>query len=154
MMAAQQLSGINAVFLFSNLIFECAGFKDPDSQNFASVGVGGFNVLTFNVLTKDTIVKVAIIERMGRKKLIVYGFGFMVSYSLAYYSGIVAPSCQETIVYGCLVFELGMQLHYRKRNQLSSSDERYYRSVRVSTLYVRLHCDHNLSPNCSTWNQE
>ena len=33
------------VFFYSNMIFERAGFTDPDSQNYASVGVGGFNVL-------------------------------------------------------------------------------------------------------------
>nr|CAB3266209.1 solute carrier family 2, facilitated glucose transporter member 5-like [Phallusia mammillata] len=76
MMVAQQLSGINAVFFYSNTIFDAAGIPEGNPQDMASVGVGVVNVLM-------TIVSVAVIDRIGRKKLMVWGFGTMIFWCLA-----------------------------------------------------------------------
>lgn len=75
MMMAQQLSGINAVFFYTNIIFTAAGIPKGNPQDLASVAVGVVNVLM-------TIVSVAIIEKAGRKKLLVYGFGAMIFWCL------------------------------------------------------------------------
>ncbi|CAK8671815.1 solute carrier family 2, facilitated glucose transporter member 5-like [Clavelina lepadiformis] len=76
MMVAQQLSGINAVFFYSNKIFDAAGIPKGNPQDMASVAVGSVNVLM-------TIISVAIIERTGRKALMVWGFGQMIFWCLA-----------------------------------------------------------------------
>uniref|UniRef100_H2YQZ2 Major facilitator superfamily (MFS) profile domain-containing protein n=1 Tax=Ciona savignyi TaxID=51511 RepID=H2YQZ2_CIOSA len=76
MMAAQQLSGINAVFFYSNRIFETAGIPSGNPQDLASVGVGVVNVIM-------TIVSVGVIEWAGRKALIVWGFGMMIFWCAA-----------------------------------------------------------------------
>jgi len=75
MMVAQQLSGINAVFFYTNTIFDRAGIPKGNPQGLAAVGVGTVNVLM-------TVVAAGIIERVGRKKLLVYGFGAMVFWCL------------------------------------------------------------------------
>jgi len=69
MMLAQQLSGINAVMYFSTDIFESAGLNTEVSQ-YATLGMGGMNVLM-------TIVSLALIERAGRKTLMLIGLGGM-----------------------------------------------------------------------------
>merc|ERR1719354_329827 len=71
MMVAQQLSGINAVFFYTNRIFGAAGIPKGSAQDMASIWVGTVNVLL-------TVVSVVVIERVGRKKLIVFGFGSMI----------------------------------------------------------------------------
>lgn len=76
MMAAQQLSGINAVFFYSNMIFDKAGIPKGNPQDLASIGVGTVNVIM-------TIISVAIIEKTGRKKLLTWGFGMMVFWCVA-----------------------------------------------------------------------
>jgi len=76
MMAAQQLSGINAVFFYSNLIFDKAGIPKGNPQDYASIGVGTVNVIM-------TIISVAIIEKTGRKSLLTWGFGMMVFWCVA-----------------------------------------------------------------------
>ena len=65
MMLAQQLSGINAVIYFSTDIFKSAGLSTETSQD-ATLGMGGMNVLM-------TIVSLILIERAGRKTLMLVG---------------------------------------------------------------------------------
>jgi len=65
----QQLSGINAIFFYTNDIFKAAGFS-PETSTIISSLVGVQNVLM-------TFVSVALIERMGRTGLSVYGYGIM-----------------------------------------------------------------------------
>ena len=63
------ISGINAIFFYTNDIFKAAGFS-PETSTIISSLVGVQNVLM-------TFVSVALIERMGRTGLSVYGYGIM-----------------------------------------------------------------------------
>ncbi|MDQ0317622.1 sugar porter family MFS transporter [Amorphus orientalis] len=63
----QQLSGINAVIYYAPSVFDEAGFGDSSTQILATVGVGTVNVLM-------TLVGMALIDRIGRRKLLLAGF--------------------------------------------------------------------------------
>jgi sugar porter (SP) family MFS transporter len=63
----QQLSGINAVIYYAPDIFERAGFDNADTQILATVGIGTVNLLT-------TILALFLIDRIGRRPLLVLGF--------------------------------------------------------------------------------
>lgn len=63
----QQLSGINAVIYFAPTVFAHAGFGDTGGQLLATVGIGGVNVVM-------TLVAMALIDRIGRRKLLFIGF--------------------------------------------------------------------------------
>merc|ERR1719481_547156 len=65
MMLAQQLSGINAAMFFSTKIFQSAGLDEAASQS-ATLGMGTVNVAM-------TFVSLALIERLGRKTLMLAG---------------------------------------------------------------------------------
>ena len=67
---AQQLCGINAVFFYSDGIFRRAGIISEHVQ-YAVVATGSINVIF-------TIVCVPLIDRLGRKPLLVYPMIFMV----------------------------------------------------------------------------
>ncbi|KAJ8950506.1 hypothetical protein NQ318_015250, partial [Aromia moschata] len=68
-MCAQQLSGINAVMFFSSKIFSMAGLNEINSM-YATLGMGGINVLM-------TVVSLFLVEKAGRKTLLLIGFGGM-----------------------------------------------------------------------------
>lgn len=68
-MFAQQLSGINAVMFFSTKIFMMAQLDKTAAQN-ATMGVGAMNVLM-------TIVSLVLVEKAGRKTLLLVGFSGM-----------------------------------------------------------------------------
>ncbi len=63
----QQLSGINAVISYAPAVFHEAGLGDQSTQILATIGVGVVNVLM-------TIVGMVLIDRIGRRKLLVIGF--------------------------------------------------------------------------------
>merc|ERR1711874_85566 len=65
MMLAQQLSGINCAIFYSTGIFEKAGLDAEASQG-ATLGMGSMNVLM-------TIVSLVLIEKAGRKTLMLVG---------------------------------------------------------------------------------
>jgi predicted MFS family arabinose efflux permease len=67
---AQALSGINAVFFYSSKMFKKAGIPEHIIP-YANIGTGLINVLA-------TIVAIFLIEKLGRKALIVYPRGVMV----------------------------------------------------------------------------
>lgn len=69
-MLAQQLSGINAVMFFSTKIFKMAKLQG-DAPQLATIGVGAVNVLM-------TLVSLFLVEKFGRKTLLLFGFGGMV----------------------------------------------------------------------------
>eukprot|EP01026_Neomeris_dumetosa_P069670 TRINITY_DN6898_c0_g1_i7.p1 TRINITY_DN6898_c0_g1~~TRINITY_DN6898_c0_g1_i7.p1 ORF type:complete len:413 (+),score=25.02 TRINITY_DN6898_c0_g1_i7:43-1239(+) len=58
----QQLSGINAIFYYSSSVFHKVGLK---SEALASVGVGLINIM-------GTLLAAFLIDRMGRKKLLLF----------------------------------------------------------------------------------
>lgn len=64
LLSVQALCGINAVFFYSGKIFKTAGISDAYLQ-YASAGTGLINVLV-------TVVAIYLIERLGRRPLIIY----------------------------------------------------------------------------------
>ena len=68
--AFQQFVGINAVFYYSNLIWESVGFSQ-DQAFMTSMITNGINVAT-------TLVAIALIDRIGRKRLLLIGSSGMV----------------------------------------------------------------------------
>ncbi|XP_067423422.1 solute carrier family 2, facilitated glucose transporter member 5-like isoform X2 [Emydura macquarii macquarii] len=67
MMMGQQLSGVNAIFYYANRIFSSAGVTENEVQ-YVTVGIGAVNVVM-------TCVAVFIIESLGRRLLLLTGFG-------------------------------------------------------------------------------
>jgi len=69
MMLAQQLSGINAAMFFSTSIFTSAGLNESEAQS-ATLGMGSMNVAM-------TFISLVLIEKAGRKTLMVVGLSIM-----------------------------------------------------------------------------
>ncbi|XP_054250890.1 solute carrier family 2, facilitated glucose transporter member 5-like isoform X1 [Indicator indicator] len=67
MMMGQQLSGVNAVFYYTDRIFRSAGVKE-DSVQYVTVSIGAINVVM-------TLLAVFIVESLGRRILLLAGFG-------------------------------------------------------------------------------
>lgn len=63
----QQFSGINAVIYYAPTVFQEAGFDSGSTQVLATMGVGLVNVLM-------TLAGMALIDRIGRRKLLYLGF--------------------------------------------------------------------------------
>jgi MFS transporter, SP family, galactose:H+ symporter len=80
----QQLSGINAVIYYAPEIFNHAGFDSANTQMLATVGIGTVNVLT-------TIVAMFLIDRVGRRPLLVIGFLGTAFTMLVIAAGVVFP---------------------------------------------------------------
>jgi sugar porter (SP) family MFS transporter len=79
--ALQQLVGINAVFYYSNLIWESVGFSE-DQAFFTSMITNFVNVAT-------TLLAIALIDRIGRKRLLLIGS-----------SGMVVTLAMLTVIFG------------------------------------------------------
>ncbi|XP_061842411.1 solute carrier family 2, facilitated glucose transporter member 11-like isoform X1 [Nerophis lumbriciformis] len=67
--AAEQLNGINAIYFYTDYVFRQAGIPN-DKISYATVGTGACECLT--VLTRGLL-----IERLGRKVLIIGGYTLM-----------------------------------------------------------------------------
>lgn len=63
----QQLSGINAVIYYAPSIMASAGFDGAQAQLVATVGIGVVNVVM-------TIVAMLLVDRLGRRPLLILGF--------------------------------------------------------------------------------
>lgn len=63
----QQLSGINAVIYYAPTVFQESGFDSGSTRLLATIGVGVVNVLM-------TLVGMALIDRIGRRRLLYLGF--------------------------------------------------------------------------------
>ncbi|KAK2885622.1 hypothetical protein QQF64_020961 [Cirrhinus molitorella] len=63
----QQLSGVNAIYYYADSIYSLAGVAE-DHVQYVTVGVGAVNVLM-------TIAAVFIVEKSGRRLLLLIGFG-------------------------------------------------------------------------------
>jgi len=68
----QQVTGINTVIYYAPTIFEFAGFKSASAAILATMGVGIVNVLM-------TIVAMQLVDRLGRRPLLLIGLGGMVA---------------------------------------------------------------------------
>ncbi|MEQ5042886.1 sugar porter family MFS transporter [Providencia manganoxydans] len=66
----QQLTGINVIMYYAPKIFSLAGFETTTQQMYGTVLVGLVNVIA-------TFLAISIIDRFGRKKLLVFGFSVM-----------------------------------------------------------------------------
>ncbi|CAH7446521.1 Slc2a7 [Phodopus roborovskii] len=67
LMAGQQLSGINAVNYYADIIYTSAGV-DPTQSQYVTVGSGVINLVM-------TIVSAVAVERLGRRILLLSGYG-------------------------------------------------------------------------------
>lgn len=81
----QQLSGINAVIYYAPEIFSHAGFDSGKTQMLATVGVGTVNVVT-------TILAMYLIDKLGRRPLLVLGFIGAAVTMLVIAAGVVFPA--------------------------------------------------------------
>ena len=63
----QQVTGINAIIYYADQIFAAAGFVTPSSQTTVTTwAIGGVNVVA-------TLIAIAFIDRLGRRKLLLAG---------------------------------------------------------------------------------
>lgn len=76
MQFSQQLSGINAILYYSTKIFMKAGFTLETAQ-LATIGSGVIMVIV-------TIVSIPLIDRAGRRTLMLYGLGGMCIFSILF----------------------------------------------------------------------
>lgn len=95
----QQLCGINAVFFYTNKIFKAAGFDQKTSTMISSL-VGIENVLM-------TFVSMAVIEKLGRKSLQVYGYIIVTFFCVALTVCIQFLDASPVMPYLCVACVLG-----------------------------------------------
>jgi SP family galactose:H+ symporter-like MFS transporter len=81
----QQLSGINAVIYYAPVIFNHAGFGDGETQVMATVGVGMVNFVV-------TILAMWLVDRWGRRPLLVAGFAGTAISLLLIAAAVLLPS--------------------------------------------------------------
>ncbi|XP_048208026.1 solute carrier family 2, facilitated glucose transporter member 7 [Perognathus longimembris pacificus] len=67
LMAGQQLSGVNAINYYADTIYTAAGVEATHSQ-YVTVGAGAVNIAM-------TLVSAGIVERVGRRLLLLVGYG-------------------------------------------------------------------------------
>lgn len=81
---SQQLSGINAVFYYSTVIFQAAGFNQQTAE-YTNLGLGG-------ALIFITIISIFLIDRLGRRLLHLIGLGGMLTTSLILFISLLVQS--------------------------------------------------------------
>jgi MFS transporter, SP family, galactose:H+ symporter len=81
----QQLSGINAVIYYAPEIFSHAGFDSVNTQMLATVGVGTVNLLT-------TVLAMLLIDRIGRRRLLIVGFAGTAAAMLVIALAVINPT--------------------------------------------------------------
>src|SRR5262249_7934640 len=106
----QQITGINTIIYYAPQIFEAAGFGSATTALAATIGIGLANVLA-------TIVAIALVDRAGRRPLLVAGLIGMVSSLLALaaassmgaaagWLGVTTVACVGIYIV-CFAFSLG-----------------------------------------------
>jgi len=106
-MIAQQVSGINAVIFYSNKIFGTAGLNE-DHAEYATIGIGIVNVLM-------TIISLFLVEKAGRKTLLLVGFigctigtlGLTVALALTHIGTWVSYACIGLVFFFIIMFAIG-----------------------------------------------
>ena len=100
MMLCQQLSGINAVFFYTNKIFDAAGYAESTQLKLSGLAQNLYTVFGLHVLwvffqfiqkilspiivligalnVAMTFISMSLMEKMGRKSLMVWGYGIMI----------------------------------------------------------------------------
>ena len=68
----QQITGVNAIIYYTPTILQMAGFKSAQSAILATVLVGGVNLLI-------TIIALLLLDRVGRRPLLLFGIGGMMA---------------------------------------------------------------------------
>jgi predicted MFS family arabinose efflux permease len=104
----QQITGINAIIYFAPSIFEMCGFKSAANAIFSAVLIGVINFLS-------TSISIILVDRKGRKPLLLVGLAGMIlsltALSFACFGqGSVGPwiATGSLMVYiGCFAFGLG-----------------------------------------------
>jgi MFS family permease len=66
----QQITGVNAIIYYTPTILQMAGFKSAQSAILATVLVGGVNLVL-------TVVALLLVDRLGRRPLLLFGIGGM-----------------------------------------------------------------------------
>jgi len=103
MMLAQQLSGINCAIFYSTSIFEKAGLDKDQSQS-ATLGMGAMNVAM-------TFVSLALIEKAGRKVLMVSGLSLMVCMTILLLASLLTfetvPAMSYVAIVAVITFVVG-----------------------------------------------
>ncbi|XP_054271346.1 solute carrier family 2, facilitated glucose transporter member 1-like isoform X2 [Macrosteles quadrilineatus] len=97
-MIAQQFSGINAAMFFSTSIFKEAKLSDTNAQ-LATLLMGTVNVLM-------TLVSLVLVEKAGRKTLLLIGFGGMFIDTILLTIGLVTVDQYTWVSYFCILFVL------------------------------------------------
>lgn len=67
----QQITGINTIIYYAPIIFEKIGLDSPHAALLATTSVGGVNVAF-------TIVAIWLVDRVGRRPLLIFGVGAMI----------------------------------------------------------------------------
>ncbi len=89
--ALQQLAGINAVFYYSNLIWTAVGFAETEAFLTSTI------ISVVNVIF--TLVAIALIDRVGRRPLLLIGsVGMFVTLGILTIVFQSAPACTEAII--------------------------------------------------------
>lgn len=97
----QQLSGINAVIYYAPEVFREAGFDSDSTRILATAGIGIVNVLM-------TIVGMALIDRIGRRRLLLIGFaGTAVSLGMIAIGAITEAQSLDILALVGLVLYIG-----------------------------------------------
>jgi len=96
---AQQLSGINAVFFYTNKIFSAAGFSEETSTMISAL-VGVENVIM-------TFVSMVLMDKMGRKSLQVYGYAIMTFFCVSMTICLNLLDSSSIMPYLCIACVLG-----------------------------------------------
>lgn len=106
----QQVTGINTIIYYAPTIFKLAGFHDTATSILATAGIGVVNVLS-------TIVAVFLLDKVGRRKLLLTGlvgmglslsilsFGFSVGASSEWLQYLAVVSTFSYVI--CFAFSLG-----------------------------------------------
>ncbi len=98
----QQTTGINTVIYYAPTIFQAAGFHSASAAILATIGVGVVNVVM-------TIVALILLDRVGRRPLLLVGMAVMVVSLVALGAAFLFPTLRSlgTIAVGSLMLYVG-----------------------------------------------